>query len=168
MAKPYIHAKSSAKKFGGNAEDYIDIHDFMDSSKSAMSDNRHRAVFHSSFGCFVVEKMFGTVRKNSDNKDYSPRDVAEQHIVEDLGFIPTLSDYLGEMEIKPWMCGIRQDKADSQKKVEGVGFKKENSLNNQDFNKYDNLKFKKNNPYIPLPDISLPEQPDFYKGYTRD
>jgi len=31
----------------------------MDSSKSVISDNRHRALFHHSFGIFVLEKMFG-------------------------------------------------------------------------------------------------------------
>ncbi len=30
MAKPWIHAVSSAKKFGGVPEDYFDIHNLMD------------------------------------------------------------------------------------------------------------------------------------------
>ena len=44
MSKPYVHAVSSAKKFGGIWEDYIDIHEFLDSSKAVMSDLRHRAL----------------------------------------------------------------------------------------------------------------------------
>jgi hypothetical protein len=103
--KPYIHAKISVKKFGGKAEDYIDIHDFIDSSKAALPDIRHRALLHNAFGCFMVEKLFGHVRLNSDGKEYSPRDVAEAHIIEDLGFIPTVQDYLKNMSMEGWMSG---------------------------------------------------------------
>lgn len=105
MAKPYIHAKSSAKKYGGKPENYLSIHQFMDSSKAHFADVRHRALFHSSFGCFIVEQIFGVIATNSDGKDYSPRDIAEQHILEDLGKIPSVSDYLSLMEIQSWMGG---------------------------------------------------------------
>lgn len=103
--KPHLHAKSSAKKFGGTSDDYLDIHDFMDWSKSVIPDVRHRALFHSSFGCFVVEKVFGTTRVNSHGKEYSTRDIAEQHIIEDLGFIPTVEKYFENMPIATWMGG---------------------------------------------------------------
>lgn len=59
MAKPFIHAKSSVKKLGGQDSDYIEIHNMMDSSKGHFPDNRHRAIFHHSFGVFLMEKMFG-------------------------------------------------------------------------------------------------------------
>lgn len=59
MAKPFIHAKSSAKRFGGAPSDYEEIHDWMDSSKSFIADNRHRALWHSSAGVFYIEKIFG-------------------------------------------------------------------------------------------------------------
>ena len=62
---------SSAKKYGGVAEDYIDIHDFMDSSKAALPDNRHRALTHNSwFISVVIEKIFGFQRTNSDGRIY--------------------------------------------------------------------------------------------------
>ena len=60
MSKPTIHARSSANRFGGKESDYIEIHNMMDSSKSVVADNRHRAIFHHSFGTFVMEKLFGT------------------------------------------------------------------------------------------------------------
>ena len=34
MAHPLLHAKSSVKKFGGEVEDYIDIHNWFDETKS--------------------------------------------------------------------------------------------------------------------------------------
>ena len=52
--KPYIHAVSSAKKFGGVWNDYIEIHNFMDSSKGHIADNRHRALLHNSFTIQLV------------------------------------------------------------------------------------------------------------------
>lgn len=106
--KPYLHAKISVKKFGGKAEDYIDIHNFIDSSKACMPDIRHRAILHSAFGCYLVEQMYGVTRVNSDGKEYSPRDVAEAHIIEDLGFIPTVEKYLNNMTIQPWMSGTEK------------------------------------------------------------
>lgn len=106
MSKPYIHAKSSAKRWGGTPDDYLPIHNLMDSSKAAMPDNRHRALTHNSwFIGFVVEQVFGVTITNSDGKVVSVRDVAEQHVLEDFGgrFIPTVQDYLQEMEFQPWM-----------------------------------------------------------------
>lgn len=101
--KPFIHAKSSAAKYGGKPEDYLVVHDLMDSSKSSLADVRHRALFHSSFGIFMVEKMLGTTITNSDGKQISVRDVAEQHVMEDIGFIPTVEQWFRNMKIEPWM-----------------------------------------------------------------
>jgi hypothetical protein len=36
------------------------------------------------------------------------RDIAEQHVLEDLGFIPSLNDWLREMPSQPWMAGVRK------------------------------------------------------------
>lgn len=103
--KSYLHSKIHCKKYGGSPEDYVDIDDFIDSSKQAVADVRHRTILHSAFGCFIVERVFGRTRVNSDGKTYSPRDVAEDHIIQDLGFIPTMENYLTNMEIQPWMSG---------------------------------------------------------------
>lgn len=99
MSKPYIHAQSSAKKFGGVAEDYLPIHQLMDSSKEHIGDARHRALMHNTWGCFMIERVFGVVAKNSEGNEYSPRDVAEMHCIEDLGVIPTVADWLSKMPI---------------------------------------------------------------------
>lgn len=106
MSKPYIHAVSSAKKFGGVPEDYLEIHNLMDSSKATIADSRHRALTHTSwFVGFILEKVFGTTRVNSAGKTYSVRDIGEQHILEDFGgrFIPTPQDYLQDLPIQKWM-----------------------------------------------------------------
>lgn len=119
--KPYNHARNSVKHFGGRVEDYLEIHEFIDSSKSSHADMRHRAVLHSAFGIYIVEKVFTNYTrritawggwevpngyfKNSDNVNVSIRDVAERHVLEDLDKIPSLSDYLNCMELEQWMGG---------------------------------------------------------------
>lgn len=103
MSKPYKHAISDVKKFGGCVEDYLPIHDFMDSTKAAVPDVRHRAILHSSFGIFIVEKVFGHNITNSEGKVISVRDIAERHCLQDLGTIPTMQDWLSELPIRPWM-----------------------------------------------------------------
>lgn len=107
MSKPYLHAQSSAKKFGGTFEDYMDIHEFLDSSKSVIADNRHRALTHNSwFISTVIPRVFGEVfKRRSDGVMISSRDVAELHVLEDYKkrFIPSASDFLHNIPFEPWM-----------------------------------------------------------------
>jgi hypothetical protein len=135
MAHSYHHAVSSAKRYGGEPDDYLALHSFMDSSKSAWADQRHRAVLHHNFGIYVAEQVFGLkeevrlLRKAIDRvprwlqrmlgirppqetpvtltlyngKQVPIRLVAEQHVIEDCGFIPSLEQYLGEMPRQKWM-----------------------------------------------------------------
>ena len=115
--KPYLHSRIHAKKYGGVPEDYQDIDDFIDSSKMSVPDVRHRAILHSSFGCFVVERVFGTTRTNPEGKTYSPRDVAEDHIQQDLGFIPTVENYLNNMQVQDWMSGSQKRSATKVRQI---------------------------------------------------
>jgi hypothetical protein len=109
--KPYLHAKSSAKKFGGKPEDYLAIHDWFDSAKAALADVRHRAILHSAFGIYLAEQVFGHNLTNSDGKEVSVRDVGEQHVLEDLGRIPSVQDWLQGLEIQGWMGPDRARKS---------------------------------------------------------
>jgi len=109
--KPHLHCKGSVKRYGGIPEDYEDIHNFMDSSKIALADIRHRAILHSSFGVFIAEQVFGKTRTNTSGKVYSVRDVAEDHVIEDLGRIPTMEHWLRNMNIEPWMGGNERKRA---------------------------------------------------------
>jgi hypothetical protein len=106
MAKPWIHAESSAKKFGGSPEDYIEIHNLLDSSKGTVADSRHRALTHTAwFLSEILERIFGVTITNSEGRKISVRDVGEQHVLEDFGgrFIPSAQDYLAEMSFQTWM-----------------------------------------------------------------
>ena len=163
MAKSDKHAESSVKQHGGNSQDYLEIHEMMDSSKSSHADNRHRVVFHSAFGAYLIQKMFGmdfekmkqlqqkyqlpdefldelielfkhnrqngVHLKNSDGKKVHVRDIAEQHILEDfrMRFIPSLSDYVNNMQLKGWMNNgmsenVNNEKTISSKKAKQINF----------------------------------------------
>lgn len=119
MAKPLIHARSAAKRWGGEPEDYLEIEDFMDSSKAAFPDNRHRALTHNNWFIFVVEKCFGHTITNGDGREVSVRDICERHILEDFGgkYIPTVSDYFSGMDFQPWMNNGVEGKPESQRKL---------------------------------------------------
>ena len=54
MAHPLKHAQSSARKFGGRAEDYLPIHNWFDESKAFLGDFRHRALRHHAEGIFLA------------------------------------------------------------------------------------------------------------------
>lgn len=106
MAKPWTHAESSSRRFGGKPEDYIRIHEEIDSSKKYMPDNRGRALTHNSWFVYdILPKIFGTTLTNSDGKVVSVSLVGEYHLLEDFGgkFIPSPQDYLQEIEMQPWM-----------------------------------------------------------------
>lgn len=105
MSKPHIHAQASVRRYGGCLEDYLPLHEKMDSTKIAHAEVSHRCVFHSAFGIYLIEEIFGRTLINSDGLEVCVRDIAEQHVLEDVGFIPSLSDWLHEMTVQPWMAG---------------------------------------------------------------
>lgn len=103
MANPYHHALSSVKKWGGIVEDYLAIHSWFDESKAHYADFRHRALRHHSQGIFQCEEKFGATICNFDGRMVPTRWIAEQHVKEDLGTIPTVSDWLSCIEPRGWM-----------------------------------------------------------------
>lgn len=121
MSKPYIHAQSSAKRFGGQWEDYIEIHELMDSSKAVIADNRHRALTHNSwFIATIIPKVFGEVfARKSDGINVSSRDVAELHVLEDYRkrFIPAAADFLFRIPFEPWMQNGEKGSPESYKQL---------------------------------------------------
>lgn len=132
----YYHAKSCAKKWGGSPEDYIEIHEFIDSSKKIVGDVRHRSIYHHTEGIWLCQRIFGrtitvggkraipqeiTYIPEEDEPtttgpalkiiDYGPlrevpvRLIAELHVEQDLGWIPSPADYIKNMELVQWMGG---------------------------------------------------------------
>lgn len=116
----YYHAQSAAKKWGGVPEDYIEIESFIDSSKQIIGDVRHRSIYHHTLGVFLCERLFGTTITVGETENVVLNDgtvrpprarqvpvrlIAELHIMQDLGWIPSPSDYIKNMPVAQWMGG---------------------------------------------------------------
>lgn len=97
---PLRHAKTSARRYGGVPEDYMALHTWMDQTKTHVADLRHRLILHNSFGVSMAEQVHGTTfRRASDNVLVAVRVIVEDHIKEDLGFIPSLEQCLAHTPI---------------------------------------------------------------------
>jgi hypothetical protein len=96
-----LHCQISVRKRGGKIEDYLPIHDFIDSTKELCSDNRHR-ILHTLWGIRrVIVPIFGHTIENSDGKIINVKDLCEQdHILPDYQnrFIPTLADFVEALD----------------------------------------------------------------------
>jgi hypothetical protein len=107
------HAVSASRKWGGKPEDYIEIEEFIDSSKEVLGDVRHRAIYHHTTGVWLCQRVFGrtiTVEKASGHGvvQVPVRLIAERHVIEDLGWLPSPADYLKGAPIEPWMSGSQR------------------------------------------------------------
>ena len=96
---PLRHAKHSVKLHGGTVDDYLPLHLWMDQTKLHVADLRHRVVLHNSFGIGLCEERFGPYLVNSAGPKVPTRKLAEQHVIEDLGFIPSLDQSLQDTPI---------------------------------------------------------------------
>jgi hypothetical protein len=107
MAQSLVHAQTSARHFGGTPDDYIAIHEWIDSFKESVGDVTHRQYLHNTRGPWMAQEMFGRTITNSDGKAINVRDIAENHITEDLGWIPSPADWSACLTCKTWMGGRR-------------------------------------------------------------
>lgn len=103
MSHCYYHALSSVRRWGGEAEDYLPLHQWFDESKKIIADPRHRALRHHAEGIFMLETVFGVTIRNSDGRDVPVRLIGEMHVTEDLGRIPSFADWARLIQPLPWM-----------------------------------------------------------------
>ena len=105
MANPLIHSKSSVKRWGGKVEDYLPLHELIDSPKATMNNNSARALTHNTwFAYTIMPKIFGYNITNSDGRSVDVVDIAMLHIAEDfrMKFGPTAQDYLQHIQVQAW------------------------------------------------------------------
>jgi len=105
MANPLIHSKSSVKRWGGSVEDYLPIHELLDSAKATMNNNSARVLTHNTWFVYtIIPKVFGYNITNSEGKSVDTIDIAMLHISEDFRHkgIPTAQDYLENLVVQPW------------------------------------------------------------------
>lgn len=116
---PYHHAVSSAKKFGGLPEDYLELHNWFDATKAFTGNWTHRALRHHAAGVAWAVTKFGSTLRNSEEKKVPIKSLAEQHVEEDCGFIPTVQDWLQPILEKPkdWMLRVAKKSIESDLKI---------------------------------------------------
>jgi hypothetical protein len=106
MANALIHAQSSVKRWGGKVEEYLPIHEIIDSPKACMNNNSARLITHNVWFCYhIIPKIFGYNLINSSGKRVDTIDIAMLHVSEDFRnrFVPTLEDYLKHLELPAWI-----------------------------------------------------------------
>jgi hypothetical protein len=89
------HCLLSQHKFGGQPDDFLPVHRFLDSSKLFCYHPRHRLLLHHTVGIEWATELLGDVLTTSDNRQVLVRDIAAAHCQEDLsGRVPTLAEWL--------------------------------------------------------------------------
>ena len=122
MGKPIEHAENSVKKYGGNIYDYLDIHEFMDSSQAAVPNLKHRIFTHNAwFITTVMPRIFGAFIENVDGKKVAVQSICEDHVFEDLERYPSAQDWVEHLAWQDWMKNFKnQQKLDLKEAKEDL------------------------------------------------
>jgi hypothetical protein len=66
-------------------------------------------MYHHTAGVWLCQEIFGrTITVGERGIQVPVRLIAERHILEDLGWLPSPKDYIDGMVIKPWMSGAQR------------------------------------------------------------
>ena len=121
MANPLIHSKSSVKRWGGKVEDYLPLHELIDSPKATMNNNSVRVLTHNTWFAYqIMPKIFGYNIINSDGRSVDVVDISMLHIAEDfrMKFVPTPQDYLQHLQVQAWFNnGVKVLESEEGKQV---------------------------------------------------
>ena len=95
------------RRWGGVEDDYREIHEFIDSTKTLCADGRHR-ILHTHWAIRrIVVPAFGQTLTNADGKDIDVGDLCERdHLLADYGnrFVPTIGDFVANIEVDDVRC----------------------------------------------------------------
>lgn len=95
--KPLQHAQISAKTYGGQWQNYIEVHNFLDSSKAAGAHFKHRFLLHHAEGIELGVRIYGEVLTNSENKQIKTKRLLIDHLIEDVGSIVRVEDWARDL-----------------------------------------------------------------------
>jgi hypothetical protein len=102
MMKPLQHAHITAHRYGGQWQDWIAFHDWIDRSKAIFPSMQHRMFLHSDFGRWLALMVFGEFIESGDGLQVPTDDLFCDHQIEDLGRVVTLSEWLRETDAVYW------------------------------------------------------------------
>ncbi|MBA3633315.1 MAG: hypothetical protein H0W58_11000 [Acidobacteria bacterium] len=95
--KPLQHAQISQKNYGGKWQDYIEVHNFLDSSKATCAHFKHRFLLHHAEGIELGVRILGETLTNSENKIIETRRLLTDHLIEDVGRIVSVEDWARDL-----------------------------------------------------------------------
>lgn len=102
MSHYHYHSISSANAFGGNPEDYHKLHQWLDRGRVGTDKILHRMLAHHTQGIADAVALFGDTITNSKGRNVPTSLLASQHVMEDLGFVPTLDHYIELLRCPRW------------------------------------------------------------------
>ncbi len=77
--KPLQHARITARRYGGEWQDWIAIHDWIDRSKAIFPSMQHRMFLHSDFGEWLAVKIHGEAIRSKSGTVVTTRDLFRDH-----------------------------------------------------------------------------------------
>ncbi len=100
--KPLQHARITAHRYGGEWQDWIRLHDWIDRSKMIFPSMQHRMFLHSDFGEWLTIQIHGEFVEAADSTVVATRELFRDHQVEDVGRVVPLSEWLREIDEEYW------------------------------------------------------------------
>ena len=97
MSSPIDHADRSVRRWGGQPADYLAIHQWFGSPQEGLPNKRRRLLRHTSFGIALAEQVFGERVVNSAARQVPVRAIGRQHVLKELGRVPTLAECSTEL-----------------------------------------------------------------------
>lgn len=98
-----MHARLSAKIYGGTYEEYMPLHEALNQVRDVWSDQTSQCILHNIWGVALLVRKFGPTMTLSTGKVLSTRLVLESHVVQDLGHIPTVAEAMADIKVRSWM-----------------------------------------------------------------
>lgn len=96
-------ARASALRFGGEATNYLPLHQCFLATGAWTSGQDHMAFRHHAFGVFEAEARFGPAINGDAERAVPTRVVAERHVQEVLGRVPPATELLRRIKGERWM-----------------------------------------------------------------
>lgn len=100
--KPLQHARITAHRYGGQWQDWIALHDWVDRSKMIFPSMQHRMFLHSDFGEWLTVQIHGESIAAADGTVVATRELFRDHQVEDVGRVVPLAEWLREIDMEYW------------------------------------------------------------------
>jgi hypothetical protein len=96
-------ANASAARFGGDPSAYLALHAWFLETRNWSYGPEHLLFRHHAFGIFEAEARFGPVIASDNGKAVPTRVVAERHVQQVLGRVPSAADFLRRIKGERWM-----------------------------------------------------------------